>query len=115
MARTLYQALFQPVLTPAQDMMFEDLRWYSPWSDPQGTIWKQFFDDRRIAQAGGAFTPILSGGQYLEVVTESRWHQPWSEPVRFKPAVLAGDQAPFFFEPDPVPFYKAYARAYVIT
>jgi hypothetical protein len=116
MVRILYDILAEPVPVPSQQgEAVTESRWHQPWSDPLSIVFKLFYDGRRIAQAAGAFTPVLTAAQEPEAITESRWHQPWSEPVRFKPTLLAGDQPFFFIEPDPLPFYKAYARAYVIT
>ena len=51
--------------------------------------------------ASGLIAPVLEPNTQIIQTYESCWHQGWSTPVWHKPAVIAAEQAFFYFPPEP--------------
>src|ERR1043166_7532544 len=96
MARFQYPSLTQPV-APGGETITED-KWHQGWTNP---VRHKIAPQLAVALIASGLA-YVEAAPFAETVTESRWHQPWSEPVRVRPALPAGEQHFFEFEPTPI-------------
>lgn len=131
MARTLYQIVTQVVLPPnLTPETVTESRWHQPWSEPvrakQGLrahlqqfytvdtlafsdknepTWYQWLSEPvRFKRGPGAHLQRFEI-PFIPTTYDPSKSNPWfswlSEPVRIRPQLRTGDQAFFFFEPEP--------------
>jgi hypothetical protein len=85
-------------LVPSASEPVLESKWHQPFSEP---VRQRIAPQLAVALIASGLT-YVNAGPFPESVTEGRWHQPWSEPVRVRPALPAGEQHVFEFEPAPI-------------